>query len=265
MKRKNFPILAVVMIASMLTACDRNDDPIIPIEPAAGRMVKKLVVSPTDFMAFNYDNSKRLTGYSSQWQNSPDGGTSSVNFQYTYQNSRLIKATSQHARIDYKYEGNKLAGADNFLINGRKLSTHAFQYDNQGRITDLIESIEQPDEVAATKIHLSYRADGNVGRIDYMQRLVGSEVFVNSFSKVFEDYDAQPNPVPSALLEHFLPGQTLFKNNPKLIRNLDANATTSDILRITYQYDDNGYPTLRDQQIEINGVLKPVIRYNYEY
>lgn len=264
MKRRSFFIAATTLFAVSLVSCDRDDDPQLP--PAQPeRMVKKLSASENDFQAFSYNTGKNLTGYTSQWQTSPQGGTTRVDFQYEYEGAKLRKMTSQAGRAEYSYTGNRLTKSENFLNNGRKISSHHFTYDSNGRVTDLIETIDQPEDILEVKIHISYRADGNVARMDYFHKKVGETVFESSLSKVFEEYDGQPNPVPSALLEHFLPGLVLFKNNPKVIRNLDANATTSDILRITYQYDDYGYPTLRDQQIEIGGVLKPVIRYNYEY
>ncbi|MBC6491192.1 hypothetical protein ACFSQD_14470 [Flavihumibacter stibioxidans] len=264
MKRRSFFIAATTLFAVSLVSCDRDDYMQLPPTPPE-RQVKKLRASENDFQAFSYNTGKNLTGYTSQWQTSPQGGITRVDFQYEYEGTKLKKMTSQAGRVEYSYTGNRLTKSENFLNNGRKISSHHFTYDNNGRVTDLIETIDQPEDILEVKIHISYRGDGNVARIDYFHKRVGETVFENSFSKVFEDYDGQPNPVPSALLEHFIPGQVLFKNNPKVIRNLDGNSTTSDILRITYQYDDYGYPTLRDQQIEIGGVLKPVIRYNYEY
>lgn len=264
MIRRLFQTTAAALFAVLLVSCDRDDDPQLP-PLILEKQVKKLSASANDFQAFHYNSGKNLTGYTSQWQNSPAGGISRVDYQYEYEGSKLKKMTSQAGRVEYTYSGNQLIQADNYGNNGRKISSHHFTYDTQGRITDLIETIDQPEEILKVKIHISYRGDENVGRMDYFHKRVGASVFENSLSKVFEQYDAQPNPVPSAILEHFIPGNKLFRNNPKLIRNLDQHGQAIDALHLAYQYNDEGYPVTRDQQMEVNGVLKPVIRYTYEY
>lgn len=257
--------MALALAAASISACNKENDPGGNPIPLPQKFVKKLAASENDFQSFQFNALGNISSYTSQWQNSVEGGISTYTLQLTYDGGRLVRSTNQNGRIEYKYEGGRISGSENFLSNGRKLSTHNFNYNEAGRITDLVETIAEPDEVAATRIHYSYRNDGNPGRVDFQIKRVGSEVFVNSFSKVYEAYDDRPNPVPAAILEHFIPNQLLFRNNPKQIRNLDQDSNTIEILRLTYQYGNDGYPISHNSQREINGEIKPALTFQYVY
>ncbi|WP_156123522.1 hypothetical protein [Flavihumibacter sp. ZG627] len=50
-----------------------------------------------------------------------------------------------------------------------------------------------------------------------------------------------------------------------MVRTVDANDDTENLLTITNVNDALRRPVHRDQRISIDGLLKPVIRYSYLY
>lgn len=258
-------LLQLTVVSSLaLASCDKGGDPVKPA-PYTGKMASRLVASENDFQAFSYNNDRQLTHYTTQWQTSPDGGVTRVDFQYQFEGGRLKQMTCQSGKATYFYEGDKPAKADFFRTDGRKLATHIFLYDNQSRISEAIELIEQPQDIYATRFKYSYRPDGNVGRTDYQTRASATAPYVTIFSKVYESYDDKPNTLSASVMDHFLPGVRLFRNNPLTIKELGANGATTGIIRMSYEYDNQGLPVKRQQQFETGGVVRPAINFNYQY
>ena len=252
----------------IMTACNRNDD-----EPQPGPInpqhqpVKRLVASQNDFQTFNYTEDGKVSSYSAQWQNSPDGGITTINQQLVFESGKLKQSTSNAGNIKYYYQEGKVYRAENFLNNGRKLSDHFFEYSALGKLAEVEEIITDPQEdgAEAVLIKLSYYPSGNLEKMEYWYKETNEDDFALSFTKYFEQYDDKRNPIPDAILDHWIPELELFKNNPRVVRTVDTNDATENLLTITYEYDALGRPVHRDQRISINGVLKPVIRYSYLY
>ena len=98
-----------------------------------------------------------------------------------------------------------------------------------------------------------------------MARRKGSQEFLVNFTQFYEAYDKKSQPVASMLLGHYIPGVILHKNNPLRMKTLLPDGSTERTLVMEYFYDNEGYPTSRNQHIELNGQSLPVVRYTYIY
>ncbi|ULQ54619.1 hypothetical protein [Flavihumibacter fluvii] len=175
--------------------------------------------------------------------------------------------STQSGYTNYGYSGNKLASATSYYSNGSTMSEYQFQFDASNRLKVLIETIAKPAANGAKKVKLlySYYPNGNLWKMDTYFQIVNHNDFELSYSRVYEAYDDKKNPEPAIFSGHFLPGIYLWFNNPTQIRDITPNDNLDYLLRINYTYNSAGYPIRRVQQIEINGIPKPSISYDYVY
>jgi hypothetical protein len=261
--KRGFLFYSAFVLLAAGTACNHGDAP--SPDPAPGRVVKKLVASESDYQAYTFNGNNQLSDYTVQWQSSQDH-TSRQDYHFEYEGRKVIRVTNQGGgRVEYHYTGNRIISADNYASNGRKLSTHEFSYDPQGRVKELVEKIESPQDIAELKFVLAYHSDGNLKTITHLARRMGSQQFLESFTQFFEAYDKKNQPVASMLLGHYLPGIVLHKNNPLKMKTLMPDGSTERTLVMEYQYDNEGYPSSRKQHIEMNGQSFPALEYTYIY
>lgn len=262
MKRGIFLFYSAFVLLTAGTSCNHGDAP--TPRPVPGRMVKKLVASENDFQSYTFNDDNQLSGYTIQWQSSADQN-SRTDYHFEYEGRKVIRLTNQGGRTEYHYNGNTIVSADNFASNGRKLSVHEFSYDAQGRVKELVEKIEIPEDVAEMKIVLEYYPDGNLKNLTNMSRPTGSQEFLTHFTQFFEAYDKKKQPVASMIMGHYIPGLALHKNNPLRMKTLLPDGSTERTLIMEYLYDNEGYPTSRNQHIVSNGQSFPALRYTYIY
>ncbi len=255
--------IVCLLALTAVFSCRRSEQP-EPIPPVPVKLVTKLFVSETDFQSFGYNGQKQVTSYISQWQSSPET-ISRIEYHIGYQDGRLHQQVSQAGRSTYEYQDGRPVKAANFTANGRKLSTHQFEYDTRGRLQRVTETMELPDEAEAVRMDFQYDENGNLRRSDHWLRKTGEETFTLQFSKIYEAYDTQPQPVPSPVWEHFLPIPNMHVNNPLRIVNRGPDGELLSRLHLQYQYGPDGYPIARTQRVEIDGVLQAPVVFEYQY
>ncbi|MEO5888615.1 MAG: hypothetical protein ABIQ31_00120 [Ferruginibacter sp.] len=241
-------ILLISMIITIFASCSKEPAP-VP-DPPLNKNVTKISSAANDYQSFEYNTQNELTKYIAQWENGT-GTVNKITHTLEYAANKLVKATNDIGYVLYAYQGNLVVKTDNFLFNGKKLSTILLHYSQQNRLEYLVEQNAelQPENAEETKVTYQYYNEGNVKRMDFAYRMDVSSPFVLSYSKVFEAYDSKHHPVPDDVLGKFLPGIALYANNPVKISNLDKNGILTGYNRYEYVYNQAGYPTHKKQFI----------------
>lgn len=243
-----------------------KNDPIPVPNPPVAKKVKKISSDATDYYSFEYNAQGQVSKYISQWKNGT-GGFNKITHTMEYNGNQLAKVTNDIGHTLYTCQSGRVTKAENFIANGKRLSTILFNYDQQNRLDYLIEQIAFPVEGGAeeTKVSCQYYPNGNVSRMDFAYRLHITDPFETSFSKLYVQYDNQPNPEPDGILGNFLPGLELQINNPVKVTNLDKNGVPDGYSRYEYMYDASGYPAIRKHFIALGTVENPPVIYQYQY
>lgn len=258
--RKLLLLTLVILIAS----CDKNPAP-TPL-PIPAMKVTKITSGAVDFQLFEYGANGQLLKYISQWKNG-GGSLNKIIHTMEYNGDRLQKVSNDVGYTIYTYQNNLVSKAENFFINGKKLSTLLFTYNAQNKLDYLVEQIAFPVAGGAeeTKVSYQYYANGNVSRMDFAYRLHSTDPFIIDFSKIFVQYDNHPNPEPDGILGNFIPGIILHINNPVKVDNLNGNGTLVGYSRYEYAYNATGYPEQRKHFIALGTVEDPPVIFQYHY
>jgi hypothetical protein len=234
-------LLSATLIV-FLFACKKsgNDSP-GPIDTPV-KSVRQLTAASTDFVAFEYDSSGRVTKHTSQWDHGA-GGLNKITTVYEYDGNKLKRALSELGYGLYTYKNNVMDKSEHFASNGRKLSTLNYTFEN-GKLITVLEQIANPkaDDVIETKVDYQYYSNGNVSRIDFAYRKEIANPFIIGFSKLFVEYDNKINPEPDGVLGFFIPGVILQKNNPLRVNNILTGGTPEGYTRYEYSYNSTYMP-----------------------
>ena len=264
MKKTKF-ILALIFLNAIFISCSSDDDSSPDPEPPSGKLVKSEVISDdikadytysadnllatfhgsrTDFTFtsnFTYDSEKRLTKWS--YEEMGSNQYSGV-YTFTYNADGNLSAYSNGVNdIVITYNGNTVTASG--IFSGNTPSELQMELNSAGLITKFIESFQ----------YTLFTYDGN-------GNMISAKSFDNDDNPIAEftlTYDSKINPFygqfESVYIERFLEffedfdgiyvsgfeGYSFpyFKNNITSI-----NEVGGDSLNYTYTYDDEGYPTV---------------------
>ncbi len=269
MKSFSQTLLAIAALSFSLTGCSKNDDkPSDPQpDPVQKKWAKKIIAGPNDYFSYSYTDQKHVKNYELKWTFSPDGPVIHTYFvNYVHEGGKVKEATSSGGmKRVYTYQNNRVVKSSYYYPNGEKYAEHDFTYNNNNQLIEVVETIIQPVDVTHIKTQLFYAENGNLSKRLNSHKLKNANQFELTSTFFMDEYDNKIHPIPGDILGDYLPGLSLFKNNPKKIRDVLSNGSVRQITHMDYEYDNQGYPVKQIQHLEINGDHKPAITYTYEY
>ena len=249
-----------LVVATLLLSCSQDPVPI----PEPIKKLRKMSWGPQDYRAYEYNNKGLLAVATTQWQDG-SGNINTVTHHIEYDGNRLTKTTNNAGYLLYTYKNELPEKAEAYLLNGRKLSTLSFKFDQHKKLEYVTELMAEPAGPEETKVNYSYYTKGNVKRMDFYLRLQPSEPFSLNFSKEFEGYDNKKNAEPDEVLGNFIHEIKLTINNPLKIVNRDASGNIMGHIRYEYTYNSAGYPEQKKQFVTLQDVEQLPITYRYQY
>lgn len=269
MKKTLFAPLMMLTALGILISCRKTDNSgggTPQPGPIVYKKVKKIVAGPNDFVSYEYTPEKEVKRYQSSWTYSPDGSIATYSANYTYENGRIREVENGGGgKQVIAYQNNQISHADFFNQRGVKYSTHHYSFNALGQLTEVVETITDPLQVSHVRIRFEYNQQGNLSKRMNDQKLVGEEVYKISSISFFDTYDSKWNPIPAEVWGQHLPSLVMQKNNPLKVREVLPDGSIRQIMHMTYQYAEDGYPKSKDQHLEVNGEHRPSYRLQYEY
>ena len=239
---KAFTPTFLFLTAVLFLSCD-NDD----INPAREQQILPLRLELDDYKReFTFDGQSRITSVKNL-SFYPGDVVLETNIQYVYGPGGKLEKTvnDQGYRLEYTYDGNRIARTDEYL-NNEFTQYHTFSYDAEGRLQEYStwqDVAEWGGVVPKTKEVYLYDSRDNLSHqfiYIYNSAIQGHEL-LTSFE--FSDYDNYPE-AESLFDAHALNPNAVFrKNNPGKMITKNRLGNTGMIDQYTYVYDSRGYAT----------------------
>lgn len=229
------------LIILVISSCKKpTDGPQLPL-----RKVTKISSTPTDFRSFTYDENKRLTNHTIQFNNG--AGFTIMSVDYSYVGNVIHSASSPGGSVVYETEGQRVKAVRSFRPNGTPLAVINYTYNSRGQLTEWKEAFNQPavDQPKETKQLFEYYADGNVKQMKYYVKVTTDGEFVLNGITIYDQYDRFKNPEVAFPGAVYLPAIVFQKNNVGRIRNYAATGELYQTSTFQYTYDAEGYPVTK--------------------
>lgn len=242
-------------------------------EPATLQL-QKITSGEKNFQNFSYNAQGQLTHFQSYWIHADSAATASrqqIEFGYDDQ-QRLSQLTSNgKPYVKFFYEGKVLDRAEEYDHKSRLVITHTYLFNAEGRIVELLDLIHDPyepttDPVSYLKSNYEYDSRGNVQRVQQSTRRVGDPAATPWQTVYYEGYDDKKNPEHPEINYPFLPQMRTMVNNPGKITVKSADGKTVLVEeKLTYAYNEQGYPIRRTRQVTTTQPLPTtIIDYHYQ-
>lgn len=230
------------LTAGLSLSCDNGD-----VTPVKERVILPLRLELEDYKReFTFDAGNRVTAVKNI-SYFPGGVVLETSIGYSYTpDGKLEKTTNdQGYRLEYIYQGDRLARTDEYL-NDQLSQYHTFSYDVEGRLQDYTTWQDIPEYggvVPKAKEVYVYDTRDNLSHqfiYVYNPGIQGHEL-LSSFE--FSDYDNYPEAESLFNAHAFHPGAVFRKNNPGKMITKNRLGITGMIDQYSYVYDSRGYAT----------------------
>ncbi|WP_224998474.1 hypothetical protein [Cesiribacter sp. SM1] len=202
--------------------------------------------------AWGYDAQKRLNFY--------DSYNANDDYRVIYEGNQAVRmefATGHY--LVYEWEGGKVTAARTYAQDGLEINWFRFEYSGD-KLVKKIKSSWYPNYIRGwlTVSEYNYDEKGNLSQATI--RHAQSDKFEDLGQPsiiTWGDYDDKINPRPAAESDLYLPGVTMFVNNPGF-----RNAGSKELF--SYTYHESGLPYQRFDKVEGYEHV-PAITNTYEY
>ncbi|WP_421828730.1 hypothetical protein [Larkinella sp.] len=271
--QKNRPwfLLLGSLILMNLSACSPESTLSQEPEPTALRL-QKITAGEQNFQQYHYSSAGLLVKFQSNWAYA-DSTVAILNAELEYDaENRLSRIISNGSlSVKFYYEGKLLDKTEEYDHRNRLVVSHFYLFGAEGRLVELLDQIHDTDNdtfETATFIKYRYEYDsrGNVTQTQSFIRKPGSASFKAWETVAYEGYDDRKNPHQPLVQYPYLPQERTMVNNPgKITVKRSEDQSVISVLTLTYQYNQQGYPTHKTQQMT---TTKPfpasTVYYHYE-
>jgi hypothetical protein len=160
----------------------------------------------------------------------------------------------------YAYEGDRVKEAARYYGDNQVNYRYQFRYEGDKLVKESQISYARSDKGQLTVYQYSYDAQGNLTRIAVAGTEGTDEATLSAPTYItYGDYDTHENPAPFAESHIYLPGVTLFRNNPGYRESSGYRQL------FTYSYGENKLPKERYEKLSTHPHLAAfVISYQYQ-
>jgi hypothetical protein len=211
------------------------------------------VLAKFEILEFTYDAQKRLLTYD-------DVNLRNDKYTIVYEGDKAVRLeyeTGHH--LIYLYEDDKVTGAIVYWED-REIKHYQFEYSGN-KMVKKISNNWSPNYNRGWLIVEEYRYDERGNLIELASAAAQSDKLEDLGPRSYiswGNYDRNPNPMPYAQSDLYLPGVKLFENNP-------GYRQTGYREIFTYTYHESGLPKERYTKLDTHLHLAPFIaRYQYQ-
>ena len=270
---KNF-ILLIISVLS-LWSCQQEEadlpkpigeNPSQPVEQKI--LLKRIMNSPVDFQAFDYDEQGNIVKYTSQSTYRADGAVRVLTHLFEYDEAKnLIKTASSYGYTKYFYKDGKLEKTETYYTtNNQLVGTIFYTFNEKKQLIETVEVVAKPFEDSPSQIKRTYVYDekGNITQQAYLF-LNKSNEFELVYTVFYEDYDDKKS-IDNVLFTYpYLPTSKFHQNNFRRMKTVYANGAIDEHTYLfEYQYNDKDFPTSKVQSVA-NRPDVTTIRFDYSY
>lgn len=234
--------VALLLAATILTACD-NDDDAKPV-PTPELRVTAVSHGKYGYNRLMYDDAGRISSVISG--NVDDVGDSvEAVFEVTYKGRFIDKIVSTDDLQSYHYTyANGLLTETREYVNGELLMVHEFTYSTGNKVGVWVIRQASGDQLSPLqRMAYTHDAAGNTVEMEFEiydpitkgHRLVSTSKFM--------DFDDKKNSA-SLFLNFTNPTYSMFVNNARIWKVESGNGTIGET-RYEYEYNDEGYSTIQ--------------------